>query len=420
MTTPSRRFRAGSRGTALLITAAIALSTIFATSAEADDCDQACQIDWAWAAQQQNTLPRTDLYEVPNPLPPAPTGTLIKQETTSAYEVEGQAVEGIRVLYHSRTSTGQDIAASGVILLPEGVKHPKVVVDAHGSSGIGADCAPSLMKDLYHGNQMMQFVEQGYAVVAPDYAGLGTDGRPQFLDKAAQAQDIVGALRAARQAVPELSRAWVLWGHSQGGGAALGFAERQVRRPEPGYLGAIVTSPAADLTTLVDHLDTTPSYGGFVAVIAQGAGFSDPRITPSRLLTEAAADRIDVTGTGCLNVDLAVYGDLTGDQLTRPGYLDDPYFAAYLADNSLGEHRVAGPVLFLQGEADTVVPRQTSDEVAASLCRLGSHLDYRVLPGLEHDTWGGSTGIDDGAMPEILTWIRDRFDRKPATTTCAR
>ena len=31
----------------------------------------------------------------------------------------------------------------------------------------------------------------------------------------------------------------MLWGHSQGGGAALGLAERQVGRPTPGYLGAV-------------------------------------------------------------------------------------------------------------------------------------------------------------------------------------
>jgi len=413
MTIVARRLAA-----ALTTLALTAISVEVGAPVRADGCDQACQVAWAWEAQRQNALPRTGLYDVPNPLRPAPTGSLIKQETTSAYALEGTPVQSIRILYHSRTSTGRDIAASGVILLPQGVKHPKVVVDAHGSSGIGVDCAPSLMKDLYHGNQMMRFLERGYAVVAPDYAGLGTDGHPEFVNKTAEAEDIVGALRAARQAVPGLSPSWVLWGHSQGGGAALGFAERQVRRPEPGYLGAVVTSPAADLTALVDHLNTTVPYGGFVAVVAEGASFSDPQIDPSRLLTQAALDRIDVTRTGCLNVNVAVYGDLTGDQLTRPGYLDDPSFASYLAHNSVGSQRVAGPVLLLQGDADTVVTRQISDQVAGSLCHTGSRIDYRVRPGLEHDTWGGSVGIDDGAMPEILAWTDARFAGEPAATTC--
>ena len=37
------------------------------------------------------------------------------------------------------------------------------------------------MRDLYHGDQMLRFVEMGWAVVAPDYAGLGTNGRVEFL-----------------------------------------------------------------------------------------------------------------------------------------------------------------------------------------------------------------------------------------------
>ncbi|MEU7740547.1 hypothetical protein [Nonomuraea sp. NPDC049158] len=101
------------------------------------------------------------------------------------------------------------MAVSGVVLVPQAHPRPaggwKVVVDAHGASGIAADCAPSLMRDLYHGDQMVRFLEQGYAVVVPDYAGLGTTGRPELVNKTAEAEDIAGAVRSARQAVPGLS-----------------------------------------------------------------------------------------------------------------------------------------------------------------------------------------------------------------------
>lgn len=411
------------RGALVAVMAAAAMAAP-ATAVHADECDQACQVSWAWAAQQQNALPRTDFYDAPDPLRWGPLGALIRKQETSEYVVEGKPVTATRVLYHSRTSAGRDVAASGVVLVPQDRPRPrggwKIVVDAHGASGIGNACAPSLMRDLYHGNQMLRFLEQGYAVVAPDYAGLGTTGRPELLNKAAQAADLVGAARSASQTVPGLSRQWVLWGHSQGGGAALAAAERQTREPEPGYLGTVVTSPAADLTALVDHLAVTAPYGGFVPIIAEGAGYSDASIRPDELLTQAALQRLDTVRSGCLNVAVAVYSDLIGPTLVQAGWLSNPAFTGYLRDNALGRTRVAGPVLFLQGDADTVTPRAAADRVVAGLCRTGSTIDYRTYPGLEHDTWGGSIGIDDGAMPDILAWTKARFDGLPAASTCHR
>jgi alpha-beta hydrolase superfamily lysophospholipase len=106
----------------------------------------------------------------------------------------------------------------------------------------------------------------------------------------------------------------------------------------------------------------------------------------------------------------AVFRDLTGPDLVRPGYLTEPRFARFLKANSTGTRPVAGPVLLLQGQADTVIPAWMTDEVAEALRRTGSTVDYRTYPGLEHDTYPGQTvGIDDGAMPDILAWIADRI-----------
>lgn len=407
---------------------AIALAAVLATvlpllgspgEAAADDCNAVCL---AWQQQRQDALPRTDFYQAPNPLPWGAPGQFIRQEVTSAYEVQGSPVRATRILYHSRTSAGRDVAASGVVLVPPGTPPAggwPVVVDAHGTSGIGRDCAPSLMRDLYHGNQMLRFVRRGWAVVAPDYAGMGTAGKVEFVNAAAEANDVIDALRAAEQTLPVLSHRWVLWGHSQGGGAALAVAQRQVHQPEPGYLGAVITSPAADLTQATIHAAASPGLGVFVALIAKGAAESDPSIHPRLVLTSEAFHLLHVTRAGCLGVVTAVYSGLTGPALVRPGYLTASHLAGYLARNSTGRDPVVGPILLLQGDADVVIARASTDQVATSLCRTGATIDYRTYLGLGHDTVPGVvTGIDDGAMPDILSWIADRFVGQPAPSTC--
>jgi len=294
-----------------------------------------------------------------------------------------------------------------------------VVLYAHGASGIARDCAPSLMRDLYHGDQVMRIVNAGYAVVAPDYAGMGTTGRPELVNKTAEAYDLRFGLRAARQARHDLAPQWTIWAHSQGGGAALGLAEQLTWAPEPGYRGAVITSPAANLPALFDHVVGTPGYGAFGVLLPLGAHNSDPRIHIDRILTAEALSRLATIDGGCLGVASTAYADLTGDALIRTD-AHDAHFARYLRVNSTGTLPVAGPVLLLQGDADTVTPSTITGDVATSLCAAGADLDYRVYPGLEHDSYPqwGVVGIDDGAMPDIVSWIGDRFNGRSTTTTC--
>ena len=98
---------------------------------------------------------------------------------------------------------------------------------------------------------------QGYVVVAPDYVALGisktNDGEDitlQYLANSAAANDVVYAVQAAQQAFAKLSSDFVVIGHSQGGGAAWGVAERQAVTPIKGYLGAIAVSPVTNILEL--------------------------------------------------------------------------------------------------------------------------------------------------------------------------
>lgn len=81
------------------------------------------------------------------------------------------------------------MATSGVVLVPAGAPPAgdwPVIAWAHGTSGVARMYAPSLMKDLTYGEEgLLPMVRAGFAVVATDYHGLGTEGPHEYLSKTA-------------------------------------------------------------------------------------------------------------------------------------------------------------------------------------------------------------------------------------------
>ncbi len=131
-----------------------------------------------------------------------------------------------------------------------------MVAWAHGTSGVFKACAPSNYRNIqYHFMAPFLLALQGIVVVAPDYAGLGIAALPTgeevnhpWLAGPAQANDLAHAVTASRAAFPGLLKPrgpFVAMGHSQGGGAAWAFAERQASRPLSGYKGTVAIAPPA-------------------------------------------------------------------------------------------------------------------------------------------------------------------------------
>ncbi|HKU25100.1 MAG TPA: hypothetical protein VJQ54_06480, partial [Candidatus Sulfotelmatobacter sp.] len=86
------------------------------------------------------------------------------------------------------------------------------------------------------------YVNLGYAVVASDYTGLGTNFRNAFLDAESNAMDIIASIPAARAAVPRLSQRWLVMGIAEGGLTALAVSEKEQDLRNPFYMVALVLS----------------------------------------------------------------------------------------------------------------------------------------------------------------------------------
>lgn len=65
----------------------------------------------------------------------------------------------------------------------------------------------------------------------------------EYLASPSQGNDFIHSISAARTAFHELSKQFVVIGHSQGGGAAWAVAQKAAAGHIPGYLGAIAISP---------------------------------------------------------------------------------------------------------------------------------------------------------------------------------
>jgi pimeloyl-ACP methyl ester carboxylesterase len=366
--------------------------------------------------EQEDALPRTDFYDTPS-LQGSRPGDLLRKAPFDGYALPKGAT-AVRILYHSLSADGTDVATSGVVLIPAGSAPPggwPVIAWAHGTSGVARMCAPSLEKDMEYGEEgLMPMVRAGFAVVATDYHGLGTEGPHEYINKTAQARDVVYSVPAARAAVAALGRRWVVIGHSQGGITAWSVAEMQASLKDPDYLGAISVSGAADPRTILEQMGEPGDSAAFYLVyMAYAIHVRAPEFQPADMLVGTALKRYsDVTTKGCWYYAYASFLDAHGGAVLKAGWDRSAGAHKFFAANELGRAPVRGPLLVLTGEADETVPLALVKATVRQACSNGIALSFRSYPGLDHDP------TMEKSTPDQLAWARDRFAGKLFSGNC--
>lgn len=320
-----------------------------------------------------------------------------------------------------------------------------VIAVAHGSAGVADTCAPTADPDGLL-DLALPWASRGYAVIAPDFAGLGNAGVQGYVDNHDTAYSMLDAVRALRQFVSAraIDGRAVLIGYSQGGGAVLASQGMERSYGSGGTISAVI-AVAPEYFTRLDSFGyvtmlrspdaltvaqgyTKPvvaaqrHYTWFENTLGPGRGVeSFPAATgagtvtalESRCLIELGAwlpsnrthvrDLIDdtlrttflscVDGTGCSGPGKQLYDGLVSDLI--PG---DPFGA---------------PVLYLQGAFDTVMP--VGEEAACNVPYLRADLvplTYCTDNGAAHNniysrnvelvrTWGEATLL--GQTPPACT-----------------
>jgi pimeloyl-ACP methyl ester carboxylesterase len=363
-------------------------------------------------AAQLPPAPTGDLYQPPKPLPAGRPGQLIW-----ATQVTGLPIHPTsrvwRILYHSQTRTGQDVAVSGLAIVPTAAAPQggrEIYAWGHGTVGQGDRCAPS--KDIlanlppYGGEQL----ERGGVVVATDYDGLGTPGTPTYLDSVAEGRAMLDSVRAVA-ALPGVGTLGpvVLAGHSQGGTAALFAAQiAATYAPELTVRATIAVAPGAELVAQATYLRTSP-YAGFALVVADGlrAGFG---LSPRTFLTaDAVADLPRVEGE-CSDATIKRWQG-RNPTVALPVTKIRP-LAALLAANSPGHVAVRVPVLLVTAGGDQQLPGNLADRLQSRYCALGTAVSRRNYAAADHDS------VIDASHADVVAWITDRLAGRPESGTC--
>jgi len=360
-------------------------------------------------------------YQAPDPLSPAPPGSIIRSEQIPVVAGLPARTTAFRVLYHSTSDSGADIAVSGIVVIPGRAPPPggyHIVTWAHGTTGLADACAPS-MDGIDPIPYLPQLLAAGYVVAATDYEGLGTAGVHPYLVGQSEGQSVLDAARAARDLLgPFASDEVVVFGHSQGGQAAL-FAGQiaDTYAPELFIAGVVSVAPVSDVNEFVPaqvgrSADPLAVYT-VASLYAWSKVYGDVRL-PDVLTPRGVALTATIDET-CINALADEFARLPTDRIFRSGWETDPAVLAHEAQNQPGNAPTTAPVLMVQGVSDVLVPyRLTTQLVDQHLCR-GEH------DTVQYDAYRdeGHSNVIQAAQGDVLRWIGARLDgRRPAPDSC--
>lgn len=342
------------------------------------------------------------------------------------WPLEGAApgdAKAYRILYRSVGLNGEPIAVTGAAIFPAGEKPrtPRnVVAWAHPTSGVVTRCAPTLMPDLAGTVQGIDYMlDAQYVIVATDYVGLGTKDTHPYLVGISAARSVIDSVRAARHIKDSgAGKRFAVWGHSQGGHAAL-FTGEHVRAyaPELELVGVAAAAPATYLTALFEADKDTQSGRSLTAMALHSwSRFFKLPLDP--IVEPGAFNAFQTLASDCIeSIEDFLKEDRDEKRLEKRAFLKvDPTsvasWRAIMDRNTPGQSASAAPIFLAQGTADEVVRPHITRKFMETACQHGTRVKLHVLAGGTHMFAGRDSAY------AAVSWIGDRFHGKAAPSDC--
>ena len=377
--------------------------------------------------------------------------TLSLADVTKKVAAATSAVASYKLSYRTKRGNGDWAIGSARVWLPQSPKaYPlPIIVIAHPSVGVADSCAPSKEADGTF-SLALPWAGKGYAVIAPDFAGLGTDGIQAYVDSRDTGQSTLDAARALRKLhTPATFDARIaMLGYSQGGGAvfaaqalersygsggkltaAIAFAPQwQSRLDSFGTLALLRNPNGFTIWTGVTKpvIAAMRQYGYFATYLgAARAGDGFPAAGRAAMIN--ALDTMCLIGFGgWVQGTSTRLKDLVDEGLRSStiACLDTPNepackepgkgYLQYLRDNLVAPDPQGAPVLYVQGMLDTVMP--AGEEAACNVPRLQqAGVDLQVCT----DAGANHANVIDRNGDFALRWAEAKLSGTQAPTCAA-
>jgi len=214
------------------------------------------------------------------------------------------------------------------------------------------------------------------------------------------------------------SNRFVVWGHSQGGHAALYTGQlAKSYAPELKLLGVAAAAPATYLIELF-NADKSSAAGKeltAMAIYSWSSLYGDPA---SSLVEANAMNVYKTMARDCIE---SVADFLALDKAERPletqkflkaNPATTPPWEGIMKRNTPGNAPPGAPVFLAQGTADTIVRPYITKQFGEALCKQGAKVMFVEMPGVTH------TFAAKNSVATALKWMDDRFRGVPAPSVC--
>ena len=357
-------------------------------------------------------------YDPPSDVPHKP-GELLRSEPLKDVVLPA-GVRGWRVLYATTVDDSTPATAVATLFAPtDPPAGPRPVIAwEHGTTGLMQRCMPSLVSLPTKGIPWRdRIVSAGWVVVATDYSFAEKGGPHPYLIGEGEARAVLDSVRAARQMSElTLDKRMVVWGHSQGGHAALWAGIIGPRyAPDLEIRGVVAIAPSANIkNVLAMNVQMDKLFGPY---LAQSYSRFYPGITFEQAIRPEALDAARQI------VDLC---DFLPEDLQRIKALaatfDGPALAmssnkalqARLEQNT-ADGPIQAPVVIAQGLSDIVVPPSATDAHVEECCSAGQRIEYWTFAGRDHLT---IIQPDIPLRELLIRWTAARFANEPQASGC--